>query len=210
MNRLMLGLLACVAACFPSRLERYACDTNAECEAGRTCASFGYCVEGSVDGGSTNDTADHDASNVSTDAGAMPDADLLAMKCPAAGYAYAAGPGGYYRVVTGGASWTAALTACAADVPGSTHLIVLSTPAEVTYMATQLGWIGLSDRTTENQFVTVTGETGDQRPWASGQPDNGSGGEDCVQMKSGGQLDDDQCGNSHRYVCECDGRMSLP
>lgn len=57
--------------------------------------------------------------------------------------------------------------------------------------------------------MTVTGETGDQRPFSSGQPDNGGGNENCVQYKSDG-LDDDQCSNAHRYVCECDGRMSTP
>jgi hypothetical protein len=57
--------------------------------------------------------------------------------------------------------------------------------------------------------VNVTNEPNDMRPWDSGQPDNGGGDENCVQMKAAG-LDDDQCGNGHRYVCECDGRAPTP
>ena len=208
-NARCMLLLSLVACDFPSRSEHYACAITSECEAGRTCED-GYCVLGAVDASGGADASSIDSSGAPLDVAPMPDADLLAMQCPAAGYTYAAGPNGYYRAVTTGASWTNAQADCKKDVASSSHLIVLSTTAEVTYMATQLGWIGLSDRTTENVFDTVTGETGDQRPWASGQPDNGSGTEDCTQMKSGGLLDDDQCGNNHRYVCECDGRMSTP
>jgi hypothetical protein len=203
------SLLGVVSACaFPARSDNYACNSDSDCDKGRTCDSYGYCVKAKVDAGTTGQP---DSSNTTIDAMVYMDADpmqQLAMKCTAAGYTLATGPNGYYKVVTAGATWTNAQAACAADVAGSSHLIVLSTPAEVTYMASQLGWVGLSDRTTENQFVTVTAEPGDQRPWAGGQPDNGGGSEDCAQMKTGGQLDDDQCGNSHRYVCECDGKLS--
>ena len=203
--------LSLLAACaFPARSERYACQTTADCDQGRTCDEFGFCVKATVDAG--GDTMAPDDGGLTDDATVFMDASsaqVLAMKCQAAGYTLAAGPNGYYKSVATGATWVNAQAACAADVPGSSHLIVLSTTAEVTYMAGQLGWVGLSDRTTENQFLYVTGELG-ERPWAGGQPDNGSGSEDCAQMKSGGLLDDDQCGNSHRYVCECDGRMSMP
>ena len=199
--KLIWCALPVLAACeFPTRSERYECVTNTDCESGRSCKD-GYCVLG-ADSDSGMETAIDGAVDVA------PDADLIKMQCEAAGYTFEAGPAGYYKSVANAASWTNAQTACK-DVADSSHLIVLSTTAEVTYMATQLGWVGLSDRATENQFVTVTEEVGDQRPWASGQPDDG-GGEDCTQMKAGGQLDDDQCGNSHRYVCECDGKTSTP
>jgi len=202
------GVLAsCVAACsFPTRASDFACRVDSDCEADRVCDQ-GFCVIGS-----RPDAAVEPDASVEPDAPPS-DADnfaQIAMMCEAAGYTFEAGPAGYYRPVTNGQSWLNAQADCKDDVAGATHLIVLSTTAEVTYMATQLGWIGLSDRATEGTFVTVTGETGDQRPFAPGQPDNGSGSEDCVQMKSGGQLDDDQCGNNHRYVCECDGRASSP
>lgn len=204
-----------LAACdFPTPSEGYACDTTADCDNGRVCTD-GYCVVGSmvgsgVDARTDSSTPPIDAPPSATDA--PPDADpfvTTAMQCVAAGYALVTAPNGYYRVVTTTASWLNAQADCKNDVAGATHLIVLSTTAESTYMVTKLGWIGLSDRTTENTFVTVTAETGDQRPFSSGQPDNGGGDEDCVQYKVDG-LDDDQCGNSHRYVCECDGKSSTP
>ena len=85
---------------------------------------------------------------------------------------------------------------------------MISTTVESDFIKTKLGWVGLSDRATEGLFVNVTNEPNDYRPWISGQPDNGSGNENCAQMKSGG-LDDDQCGNPHSFVCECDGRPSI-
>ena len=195
-----------VMACdFPTRSASYACETTADCRIGRTCED-GYCVRSEVDAG----TADMADSAPSIDMAFMDANAALVAQCLAAGYTFEASPNGYYRAVTNDASWGNAQAACAADVPGASHLIVLSTTAEVAYMQTELGWIGLSDRLVEGQFVTVTGETGDQRPWASGQPNNASGTEDCAQMRSDLVLYDDQCSNAHRYVCECDGRASTP
>jgi len=206
-----LLLVALVGCDFPTRSDAYACETTADCDSGRVCET-GYCVVGGggVDSRPDSTTAPSDAPTTPIDA--PPDADpfvATAMQCVAQGYALVAGPAGYYRTVTTAASWLNAQADCKNDVAGATHLIVLSTPAESTYMLSRLGWIGLSDRITENTFVTVTGEAGDQRPFSPGQPDNGNGNENCVQMKADG-LDDDQCANTHRYVCECDGRMSTP
>ena len=206
-------LVVALAGCdFPTPSEAYVCDTTADCESGRVCTD-GYCVVGNGAGNGVD--ARVDSSTLPIDAAttdAPPDADpfvTTAMQCIAQGYALVAGPNGYYRTVTTNATWLNAQADCKGDVAGATHLIVLSTTAESTYMVTKLGWIGLTDRITEGTFVTVTAETGDQRPFSSGQPDNGGGNENCVQMKADG-LDDDQCGNGHRYVCECDGRMSTP
>jgi len=132
-----------------------------------------------------------------------------AMLCLAKGYTASTIPGSFYRASTGQKQWADAATECNADVPGSTHLIVLSSMTEVTYAKSHLGWIGLSDRATEGMFKNVTNETPDARPFNPGQPDNGSGSEDCVQQKTDG-LDDDQCNNDHPYTCECDGRAATP
>ena len=204
---LSIAVLAMLGGCdFPTPSKAYACQTTADCEGGRVCTS-GYCVIGS-DGVDAQQGPD-----ASSQVDAMPpDADpfaMIAAQCQAAGYVQVASLTSLYRSVGSGQNWTNAQADCAKDVPGATHLIVLSSQTEVTYMGAQRGWVGLSDRATEGTFTTVTGETGDLRPWDSGQPDNGSGSEDCVQMKATG-LDDDQCGNNHRYVCECDGRPPLP
>lgn len=199
-----LGIALGFGCSVPEPSAEYACKVTSDCDPGRVCES-GFCVV--AGGGSGVDAPEVDAPAPPADADP---AAILAAECTAKGYTLASGPNGYYRQGAGGKQWLAAQADCAADVPGKSHLIVLSTPAEVTYLSARPGWIGLSDRDVEGTFVTVTGETGDQRPFASGQPDNGSGSEDCVQMKADGKLDDDQCGNSHPYVCECDGRPSTP
>jgi hypothetical protein len=207
MRRLLLASLLTAAACdFPHPSEEYACRANADCETGRICTA-GYCVLGQENKvPDASNTLPKDAPAID----AMIDADpfvMIAQQCIAAGYTMDAS--GLHRAVPTSATWVNAESDCANDVAGATHLVVLSSTAEVTYVKTQLGWVGLSDRATEGTFVNVTGEPGDLRPWESDQPDNGGGNENCAQMKAAG-LDDDQCGNGHRYVCECDGRMPLP
>lgn len=208
--RWLLAVSALVMGCdFPTPSQNYACRTAADCETGRVCET-GYCVIGSGSGAVDASNQPTDASvDGAADATMTPDASnfpaIVAM-CMSAGY-LAASNGGYYRLPPSQASWTNAETDCANDVVGATHLVVLSDVQEVQVAATEPGWIGLSDRITEGTFVTVTSETGDQRPWASGQPDNGGGTEDCARIQSNGTLDDDQCGNSHFYACECDGKM---
>jgi hypothetical protein len=197
--RAILAALALTACTFPQPSAEYSCRVTADCDSGRVCEG-GYCV---VSSGS-NGTPGVDAGPVDADAMG------LAAQCMAAGYTQLPIAGGLYRAVSGARSWLDAQLDCKDDVPGKTHLIVLSTTAEVAYAAAQPGWIGLSDRTTEGVFVTVTGEAGDQRPFDTGQPDNGDASEDCVESRGNGRLNDDQCGLAKPYVCECDGRPSMP
>jgi len=202
-------LLLLVAACdFPTPSAQYACRVTADCESGRACEN-GYCVVSSAHG--------PDASSPSPDAAVdtlSPDADPLSAvraQCLAAGYTAVPSAGtSLYRVVANGSTWVNAETDCAGDVTGATHLVVLSSAGEVAYIESQLGWIGLTDRANEGVFLDVTNEAGDLRPWLPGQPDNGGGNENCAQMKTASGIDDDQCGNSHRYVCECDGHAPTP
>jgi hypothetical protein len=207
--RLVLVATLVGGCTFPVRSEAFVCQTDDDCDSERSCQS-GLCVVGRGGDNGLDAGPGDDGQNAQMDA--PPDADpfvQIAQQCVAKGYTLDATTGGYYRVVTTSAQWPTAQANCKADVAGATHLIVLSTQAEVTFMATKLGWVGLLDNAT-NVFVTVTGETGDVRPFDNGQPDNGGGDENCVQMINGGKLDDDQCDNNHRYVCECDGRLSTP
>jgi hypothetical protein len=174
-------------------------------------AGCGAQLSGQPRGG--GDDEQPDAATITPDAASPTPTDgstggFLAA-CMAKGYTSEPNLTSLYRIVGAGATWPDAEIACAGDVSGATHLIVLSNSVEVDFAVQHLGWVGLDDRATEGTFVNVTGEPNDQRPWRSGQPDNGSGNEDCVQLKSDG-LDDDQCGNAHAYVCECDGRPPTP
>ena len=84
---------------------------------------------------------------------------------------------------------------------------------KVELVALAMGLFGVADfLRSVNRLHFVGNETKvrlrDMRPFRTGQPDNGGGDENCVQLKSDG-LDDDQCDESHDYICECDGRASL-
>ncbi len=182
------------------------CQIDLDCDGGRTCEG-GFCVGG--------DDADPDAGvseDSATDSTLPPDADpfeAIAAVCTTAGYAPLAGTTSLFRDVPTVASWTAAQADCKNDVDGATHLIVLSSATEAAFMKSKRGWVGLFDNDT-NIYSSVTGEPDDLRPFANGQPDNGGGDENCIQYKDDDGLDDDQCNNSHRYVCECDGLPSTP
>jgi hypothetical protein len=139
---------------------------------------------------------------------APPDGSTFLASCMTKGYTAETGLTSLYRLNAAG-DWPTAEATCVADVPGATHLVVLSSQAEVDFVKTRLGWVGLSDRATEDTFENVTKEPNDQRPFLSGQPDDGDNSEDCVQMKAGG-LDDDQCDNAHAFLCECDGVPEAP
>lgn len=204
-HRLLVAVVASAGCSFPQPSSSFTCETSDDCDGDRVCDQ-GFCVLGQR-------VVVPDAA---IDA-PPPDADPFAAiepLCIAAGYTKDPTTGGYYRPVTNTArTWLNAQADCKDDVADATHLIVLSTTAEVTYMDTLLAndaWIGLSDRAAEGTFVTVTGETDDQRPFRPGEPNNGDGGEDCVVMRGNGGLDDVPCGNGFRYICECDGRPSTP
>ncbi|XP_045075227.1 asialoglycoprotein receptor 1-like isoform X2 [Coregonus clupeaformis] len=69
-------------------------------------------------------------------------------------------------------------------------------------------WVGLSDeRTGHWEWVDGTPYIMDRSQWKPGQPDNweghGLGGtEDCAMIHANGQLNDDHCSRSYRYVCQ--------
>jgi len=204
--RLALIALVLGGCGFPSRSSELSCQITADCDGDRVCSS-GFCIVGSErpDGGDLSEDS-------AADATLPPDADAfeaIAAMCTTAGYTPATNvTGALFRDVNQATPWLQAQADCKDDVAGATHLIVLSSEAEVTFMKTTLGWVGLFDNDT-NVYQSVTGEPDDLRPFLNGQPDDGNGNENCLQMKAAG-LDDDQCGNNHRYVCECDGKASTP
>tara|TARA_B100000530_G_C15899221_1_gene464690 strand:- start:452 stop:1492 length:1041 start_codon:yes stop_codon:yes gene_type:complete len=68
-------------------------------------------------------------------------------------------------------------------------------------------WIGINDRGREGTWEWLSSSSG-YRNWASGQPDNAWGREDCVHMYSNGQWNDLECSRSAwgsaqiYYICE--------
>ncbi len=81
------------------------------------------------------------------------------------------------------------------------HLAIITSADENTFLRdtfNSLGWIGFSDHLDENTFRAVVGpETGSvisYTAWASGEPNNGGGNEDCVVFRNGGTWNDVPCG----------------
>jgi hypothetical protein len=214
---LALISLFAVGCTFPTRSAEFSCFNDSDCEGlgdGRVCRQ-NFCVVGDDDGSDGGIDLNDGTPVDSTPVDMVDPFEAVKASCVQAGYDQDPGTGSVYRVVATGDDWLAAQADCKNDVTGATHLIVLSSDTEVTFMKTKLGWVGLHDRDAEAgsnaaNFKNVTGELDDLRPFDGGQPDNGGGNENCVQMKTTDGLDDDQCGNNHRYVCECDGKTSTP
>jgi len=153
------------------------------------------------------------ATTAHPDAAPRPDGDPSDDAAPDAppcvgGEALALDPesGHCYRLFTQEKSWGDAQGLCQSGGYGS--LVAIASAAENEFVRALADgrevWMGATDSLTEDVFVWTSGEPFTFTYWAGGQPDNGSGSEDCVLMRagSGGRWNDDQCGNDHDYVCE--------
>ncbi|XP_015680026.1 low affinity immunoglobulin epsilon Fc receptor [Protobothrops mucrosquamatus] len=101
-------------------------------------------------------------------------------------------------------AWSFAHTKC--EQYGG-NLVVIDDWNEQSFLASQMKgkafWIGLSDMSSENNFVWVDNSTPKFTRWRLGEPDNGGRGQDCVVMNSSGQWEDRECGkNVDGWICE--------
>ena len=205
-----LGLVAVIAtihACqFPSASKKYACLDDADCDPDRVCSPANYCVipsmepdAGMVDGGPV------DSPPIDGD----PFAATRAA-CIAAGYTQEATTQNYYRTVTTAATWNNAYADCNDDVQGATHLITLSTDAEITLQRMfNEYWVGWIDRPTEGQWHILTDEVTTINVldhWGNSRPDGGNSENCAIWRNNINGIDDVDCPQSHRYICECDGK----
>jgi hypothetical protein len=132
-----------------------------------------------------------------------PDATPLPACADHPDYVLHAGTGHWYRAVTDAVTWESAGQACAQH---GAHLAVIDDAGENAHVRGLLDgnfWIGLSDLEVEGDFRWVTGAPLDYTNWASGEPNNWWG-EDCVEVRGNGQWNDENCGRSRPFVCECD------
>lgn len=139
--------------------------------------------------------------------------DASPPECPVT---YTPGMKGTYRVGLTPIPWMAALEDCADDRVGSgfTHLVVISSASELGEVGSLAGMsasVGLSDASSEGSFHWITTEDPafatdlDGGQWASGEPNDNQGMEDCVVMQVPGLLNDVNCFTVMRpFVCECD------
>jgi len=132
--------------------------------------------------------------------------------------------GKVYAVCRSGLSWGSARTACRVASLGM-DLVIIDDDAENTAVDTLINdligptatsWLGANDNVTEGTWLwrdnsqfwmgAAAGAAvgGRYSKWASGQPDDAGGMEDCAQMDATGSWNDLPCGSgaSNPYVCE--------
>jgi hypothetical protein len=147
------------------------------------------------------------APDATADAGA--DAAPDATGCPAE-YVRHDGSRSMYRLVLVADDWLAAELDCEDD-GASSHLVVLDDAAELAVLDPLTSpkiWVGTTDRVFEGTFFSVTTGVAPFTPWQSGEPNNSSN-EDCAEL-DGNQLNDEGCGDTRAYLCECDGIPAMP
>ncbi len=145
---------------------------------------------------------------------AMPP-DAMAPTCPA-GYTASgsASVPSSYRFVDSTETFATAVSDCANDLAGKTHLAIIDDATERGVVDARAGnrtvWIGITDAADEGTWLTVRGAAATYFNWATGEPNNAFGVEDCGEMQDGGAFNDASCGGAtqRRYVCECD--LTLP
>jgi hypothetical protein len=228
-----LAIALLVAGCYaPSHEDcSIACGPGGACPSGTVCRSPGYCyasaesemcANGPPDAllGGDGALADARSDSPLPAIDGAPDSLVDAIDCPG-DYTTTSG-GSRYRVPSGETDWLPAQQDCADDGAG-THLAIPDSQAENDFLralaTSTVGdkkvWIGITDRITETEFETVTGDPvvgGRFTNWYTDEPS----GEDCAILWR-----DEHLGRWHaiacsdgsfkqNYICECDGRPSDP
>lgn len=112
-----------------------------------------------------------------------------------------------YRIYTDTKSWSVAAAICTAE--GFTLAAISSEPEQILIGAHLVvntnTWVGGNDLAVEGTFVWSNGEIFGFTSWDAGEPNNNNG-EDCMKLDGNsvpiGKWDDNECGDSHRYLCE--------
>jgi hypothetical protein len=126
--------------------------------------------------------------------------------CPACKKVDANG-GGKYAYCFRNKSYAAAEADC---VTQGGHLVSIHTQAQQDQIATAIAliadtpWIiGLSDAAKEGTYAWSDGSSLNFQPWADGQPNDGSGNDDCIQLVSPTwKWNDRNCDTELPYVCK--------
>jgi len=117
-----------------------------------------------------------------------------------------------YETIADCGSWFAC-KASAESLGG--YLATIGSKAEQDFLYSQLRikykgldtlWIGLADYLNEGTFVWEKGEPLNFKNWASGQPDNKGGAQDCagILISGNGKWDDLNCDSSYSAIVEYD------
>ncbi|XP_073903132.1 asialoglycoprotein receptor 2-like isoform X2 [Castor canadensis] len=116
--------------------------------------------------------------------------------------------GSCYWFSRAGMTWTEADQYCRL---GNAHLVVINSWEEQKFIVQHTNpfhtWIGLNDRNGSWKWVDGTDYDNSYKNWAITQPDNWEGhelggSEDCVEVLSNGQWNDNFCQQVNRWACE--------
>lgn len=114
-----------------------------------------------------------------------------------------------YHHVAGGKTWEDARVFCEAEGKGWS-LVALNGPDETTLVqatfAFESAWSGGNDITKEGAFEWDGGEPftlpAGEASWNAGEPNNGGGAENCLEILKTGKLNDRACKEVLGFVCE--------
>src|SRR4051812_30916837 len=170
----------------------------------------------------------HASTGLGEQAAPAPDAGVEAASCPSSYGIRLPGSGSAYRLIPDGRpAWTQS-DACAADLPGATHLVVLDSRAELdgatalvgaptTALAGNAIWVGAVQQSSATQptagwlWLDGTAVTG----WGGAEPNDRGGQENheeqFARIEKGKLYLQDSAGNSNSSaLCECDGKPIVP
>ncbi|XP_078392786.1 C-type lectin domain family 17, member A-like [Cetorhinus maximus] len=114
-----------------------------------------------------------------------------------------------YRLSTKSKEWYSAKLQCESQ---TSHLIVINTEQEQNFIEKSIEnnprdyWIGLTDRESEGNWKWVDGTPVSFTRWEQGEPNNGSGNENCAIIRING-WNDVSCTDRLSFICE---KRALP
>ncbi|XP_067008995.2 hemolymph lipopolysaccharide-binding protein [Anabrus simplex] len=118
---------------------------------------------------------------------------------------------GFYKLHTTYATWNVARQTCENE---NAYLVIINSEEELKVIGDMMDaemaagvHAGFDDLVTEGEYYTIYGEplSSTYVKWASGEPDNANGDEDCGNIEKNGDdlgLNDMGCESTRFFICE--------
>jgi len=109
-----------------------------------------------------------------------------------------------YRLHTSQVDAEAARALCVAE---GGYLAQLETATERAFVAKGVNltvWLDANDSAVEGEFVWQSGEPVDPAGFATGQPDDANGSQNCLSLNAGDRFVDNKCSDHRPFLCEFD------
>jgi hypothetical protein len=201
MRALALWVAAAAGAAGCLHDTEFRCMQDADCGAGGTCESVGFCSAPDpqcATGHRFSDSAGQGLSNA-----CVPAAAMNLGRCPADHVAV--GSSGHRYKQLAAMSWDQARTTCEQS-SAAAYLLIPDSAGELQDLASIVNppfWVGLDDQVAHGMFATVKNAPAMFLPWAMGEPSTRTG-RDCVRASSATAIATDVCSTRRAAVCECE------